>query len=58
MKPVAEDHQTEQGVEGTERNHRNFRTIEPKILYFGTPVALVSSLNEDNTTDLAPISSF
>ena len=35
-----------------------FRTIEPKILYFGTPVALVSSLNEDGTTDLAPISSF
>jgi flavin reductase (DIM6/NTAB) family NADH-FMN oxidoreductase RutF len=35
-----------------------FRTIEPKILYFGTPVALVSSLNEDETTDLAPISSF
>ena len=35
-----------------------FRTIEPKILYFGTPVALVSSLNEDETTNLAPISSF
>jgi flavin reductase (DIM6/NTAB) family NADH-FMN oxidoreductase RutF len=35
-----------------------FRTIEPKILYFGTPVALVSSLNEDGTTNLAPISSF
>jgi flavin reductase (DIM6/NTAB) family NADH-FMN oxidoreductase RutF len=33
-------------------------TIEPKILYFGTPVALVSSLNEDGTTNLAPISSF
>ena len=37
---------------------RKFRTIEPKILYFGTPVALVSSLNEDGSTDLAPISSF
>lgn len=37
---------------------RNFRTIEPKILYFGTPVALISSLNEDDTTNLAPISSF
>ena len=35
-----------------------FRTIEPKILYFGTPVALVSSTNEDGTTDIAPISSF
>ncbi len=36
----------------------SFRTIEPKILYFGTPVALISSLNEDGTTNLAPISSF
>jgi flavin reductase (DIM6/NTAB) family NADH-FMN oxidoreductase RutF len=34
------------------------RTIEPKILYFGTPVALITSLNEDGTTNLAPISSF
>ena len=37
---------------------KQFRTIEPKILYFGTPVALVSSLNEDDSTNLAPISSF
>jgi flavin reductase (DIM6/NTAB) family NADH-FMN oxidoreductase RutF len=36
----------------------NLRTIEPKILYFGTPVALISSLNEDGTTNLAPMSSF
>ncbi|MGB9415323.1 MAG: flavin reductase family protein [Acidobacteriaceae bacterium] len=35
-----------------------FRTIEPKILYFGTPVALISSRNEDGSTNLAPISSF
>jgi flavin reductase (DIM6/NTAB) family NADH-FMN oxidoreductase RutF len=35
-----------------------FRTIEPKILYFGTPVALISSLNEDGGTNLAPMSSF
>jgi flavin reductase (DIM6/NTAB) family NADH-FMN oxidoreductase RutF len=35
-----------------------FRTIEPKILYFGTPVALISSLNEDASTNLAPMSSF
>src|SRR6202000_1668007 len=35
-----------------------FRSIEPKILYFGTPVALISSLNEDGGTNLAPISSF
>jgi flavin reductase (DIM6/NTAB) family NADH-FMN oxidoreductase RutF len=41
-----------------ERQKRELCTIDPKILYFGTPVALVSSLNEDGTTDLAPISSF
>jgi flavin reductase (DIM6/NTAB) family NADH-FMN oxidoreductase RutF len=35
-----------------------FKTIEPKILYFGTPVALISSLNEDGSTNLAPMSSF
>lgn len=36
----------------------DFTTIDPKILYFGNPVALVSSLNEDHTPNLAPISSF
>jgi hypothetical protein len=25
-----------------------FQTIEPKILYFGTPVALISTLNESD----------
>lgn len=35
-----------------------FRTIESKILYLGTPVTLISSLNEDRTTNLAPMSSF
>lgn len=33
------------------------RTIDPAILYFGTPVVLVSSTNEDGTTNVAPISS-
>lgn len=33
------------------------KVIEPKILYFGTPVVLVSSLNEDGSSNLAPISS-
>jgi flavin reductase (DIM6/NTAB) family NADH-FMN oxidoreductase RutF len=36
----------------------SFRSVDPKILYFGTPVALISSLNEDGETNLAPISSF
>jgi flavin reductase (DIM6/NTAB) family NADH-FMN oxidoreductase RutF len=35
-----------------------FETIAPKILYFGTPVAIVSSANENGTTNLAPLSSF
>lgn len=34
----------------------NFATIEPKILYFGTPVVLISTLNEDGTPNLAPLS--
>lgn len=29
---------------------RQLLTIEPKILYFGNPVALISSLNEDGST--------
>jgi flavin reductase (DIM6/NTAB) family NADH-FMN oxidoreductase RutF len=33
------------------------KTIEPAILYFGTPVVLVSTLNEDGSPNLAPISS-
>ena len=33
------------------------KTIEPKILYFGTPVVLISTLNEDGSANLAPMSS-
>jgi flavin reductase (DIM6/NTAB) family NADH-FMN oxidoreductase RutF len=33
------------------------RTIEPTILYFGTPVALISTTNPDGTANLAPMSS-
>lgn len=32
-------------------------TIEPSILYFGTPVVLISTLNEDGTANIAPMSS-
>jgi len=32
-------------------------TIEPSILYVGTPVALLSTENEDGTVNLAPMSS-
>lgn len=37
---------------------QDLRTVAPKILYFGTPVALISSLNEDGSTNIAPMSSF
>ena len=33
------------------------RLSDPAILYFGTPVVLVSSLNEDGTPNVAPMSS-
>jgi len=33
------------------------KTIEPTILYCGTPVALISTLNPDGTPNLAPMSS-
>src|SRR5580698_3518054 len=33
------------------------KTIEPTILYFGTPVALISTTNPDGSPNLAPMSS-
>lgn len=33
------------------------KTIDPTILYFGTPVAIISTLNEDGSPNLAPMSS-
>ncbi len=30
---------------------------EPPMLYFGTPVVLISTVNEDGSYNLAPISS-
>jgi len=32
-------------------------TIEPSIMYFGTPVIIISTLNDDGSTNIAPISS-
>ncbi|MFY0543854.1 flavin reductase family protein [Brevibacillus sp. H7] len=31
--------------------------IQPKILYYGTPVVLLTTLNEDGSTNISPISS-
>lgn len=33
------------------------KVIEPKILYFGTPVVLIGTKNEDGSSNLAPMSS-
>lgn len=33
-------------------------TITPPVLYFGTPVCVISTLNADGSTNLAPISSY
>ena len=33
------------------------RSIDPSILYLGTPVVLISTLNEDGSANLAPMSS-
>ena len=33
------------------------QTIDPAILYFGTPVVLIGTLNEDGSPNLAPMSS-
>lgn len=31
--------------------------IQPKILYYGTPIVLLTTLNEDGSTNISPISS-
>jgi flavin reductase (DIM6/NTAB) family NADH-FMN oxidoreductase RutF len=40
-----------------DRFDRMHRITDPAILYFGTPVVLVSTLNSDGTPNLAPMSS-
>lgn len=41
-----------------EMNHTpNVKTINPSILYYGTPVILLNTVNEDGTTNISPISS-
>ena len=34
-----------------------FKTVEPKILYFGTPVALVTTIDIDENANIGPMSS-
>jgi len=49
------DESTTYAREGLEKKKMHLQEIEPKILYFGTPVALISTLNPDSSTNLAPI---
>lgn len=39
------------------KNQFKDQEIKPKILYYGTPVVLLNTLNEDGTTNITPISS-
>lgn len=42
----------------TEQNeHPAFLTIQPKILYFGTPVALITSIDPEGRPNIGPVSS-
>ena len=36
-------------------NMKNTKVITPKILYYGTPVVLLNTLNQDGTTNFSPI---
>lgn len=44
-------------TDGGRRPPPSHLRIEPSILYFGTPVVLLSTLNEDASPNLAPMSS-
>jgi flavin reductase (DIM6/NTAB) family NADH-FMN oxidoreductase RutF len=37
--------------------HKIFKSVEPAILYFGTPVALITTVDEHNQANIGPISS-
>ena len=39
------------------KNEPAFLTIQPKILYFGTPVALITTVDVDGNANIGPISS-
>lgn len=40
------------------QNQDRFVPVSPEVLYFGTPVAVISTVNPDGTTNLAAMSSF
>lgn len=44
-------------TDNTEAGPAETKVIRPKILYYGTPVILLNTLNEDGTVNISPISS-
>jgi flavin reductase (DIM6/NTAB) family NADH-FMN oxidoreductase RutF len=38
-------------------NNSKFKSIDPQILYFGTPVALITTVDENDNANIGPISS-
>lgn len=44
-------------MNGTTASHMDAQPIDPAILYFGTPVVLIGTRNENDTPNLAPMSS-
>lgn len=40
----------------TQKN-KTFLTIKPKVLYFGTPVALITTIDQNGNSNIGPISS-
>lgn len=41
----------------TATHNKVYKTIKPKILYFGTPVALITTLDEHGNANIGPMSS-
>jgi flavin reductase (DIM6/NTAB) family NADH-FMN oxidoreductase RutF len=48
---------TMDSVQAQSRDIPPHRVIEPPVLYFGTPVALITTLNPDGTPNISPMSS-
>jgi flavin reductase (DIM6/NTAB) family NADH-FMN oxidoreductase RutF len=44
-------------VQEMDRTIPPHRVIEPSVLYVGTPVALITSLNPDGSPNISPMSS-
>lgn len=54
-KDMQKQYSTKQTTQSAQTNQHE--TINPSILYYGTPVIILSTLNEDGSTNLSPLSS-